>query len=159
MTRQTVLLIALLLSLAVNLLVAGVVIGRHSTGGREAPPGVWAAQELPPEARRLVRQRMRDQIESVRPLRSELREAREAIRLAIVSEDYDPQALKDALARLRAIDGRYKALLHGSMADIAAELPRAQRIALLRSAMRRGAPGGRPGAEPPEGPPRDARDR
>ena len=154
MNRQTALLLALLLSLAVNLLVAGVVIGRHSAGGREPPPAAWAARELPAEARRLVRQRMRSQIESVRPLRRELGESQAAIRAAITAEDYDPQALKDALAKLRTIDARYKALLHDSVAEIAADLPRAQRIALLRAAMRRGEPGGPPGQGPPGGPPR-----
>ena len=155
MTRQTALLVALLLSVAVNLLVAGVFIGRHGAGAREAPPAAWAARELPAEARLLVRERMRDQIESVRPLRLELREARLAIREAITAENYDPQALKDALARLRAIDGRYKGLLHDSVAEIAAELPREQRIALLRAAMRRNEPGGPPpGKGGPGGPPR-----
>ena len=64
------------------------------------------------------------------------------------------EALKDALARLRAVDERYKALLHDSVANIAAELPREQRIALLRTAMRRGAGDGPPDIGGPGRPPR-----
>jgi uncharacterized membrane protein len=102
---------------------------------------------------------MQDRIESVRPLRRELRDAQAAVRLAITAEDYDPQKLKDALARLRTVDGRYRALLHDSVADIAADLPREQRIALLHTAIRRGEPGGPPDRGPLERVPRDARGR
>jgi uncharacterized membrane protein len=141
MSRQSALLLALLVSVSVNLLVAGVLIGRSSVGVRETPPAAWVARELEPEARRLVRDRLRQETGNVRPLRRDLADAHRAVREAMSAEDYDAQTLKDALARLRAVDGRYRQLLHDNVAEIAAQLPREQRVALLRAAMQRGGVG------------------
>lgn len=141
MNRQSALLLALLVSVAINLLAAGVMIGRGTAGPPVTPPAAWAARELEPEARRLVRDRMRREVGNVRPLRRELADAHRAIREAISAEDYSARALKDALARLRTVDGRYRQLLHDNVAELAAELPREQRVALLRAAMQRGSAG------------------
>ncbi|MEL7043462.1 MAG: periplasmic heavy metal sensor [Pseudomonadota bacterium] len=159
MTRNNALLLALLLSVAVNLLVAGIVLGKmgFERGHPEPPPVAWAARELSPETRRLVRRRMVEQLEAVRPLRRELRSAHSRVRRAVSAEDYDPKALKDALAELRRVTNRYQELLHNNLAEIAAGLPPEERSALARAAMLRdrgGEPGIGGGRRRPPPPPR-----
>ncbi|MEM1190806.1 MAG: periplasmic heavy metal sensor [Pseudomonadota bacterium] len=159
MTRNNALLLALLLSVAVNLLVAGIVLGRMGLerGHHEPPPAAWAARELSPETRRVVRRRMVEQLEAVRPLRRELRSAQSGVRRAVSAEDFDPQALKDALAELRRVTNRYQELLHNNLAEIAAGLPPEERSALVRAAMLRdrgGEPGMGGGRRRPPPPPR-----
>ena len=137
MSRQSLLVLALVLSLGLNLVVAGVAIGRKGREPPAPPPMAWAARDLAPETRQLVRLRMRDEVEAVRPLRRELREAHAAVRRAVSATDYDPAALKAALGRLRSVNDRYRQLLHDNVADLAAELPPQERMALLRSALQR----------------------
>lgn len=149
MTRQNALLTALLISVAINLVIAGVVLGRLGAPRGEPPPAAWAARELGPETRRLVRERMRGQLPEVRPLRREMREARQAVRAAVTVEDFDPAALRASLARLRDAGNRYEQFIHENLADIAASLTREEREALVRAALERRAERPRPQRRPP----------
>ncbi len=156
MSRRTTLIGALVVSVALNLLIAGVLIGRFSSRHPPTPPpGAWAAGELSAETRSRVREHMARQMESVRPMRRELRDAQDGIRAAVLAEPYDPEALKAALARLRSVTSRYQQLLHEGLAEIAAELPVEERGALVRTALERAHGGGRP---PGPGRPGDRRD-
>lgn len=132
------LLLALLVSLSVNLLVAGVLLGRRGAPPPEAPPFAWAAQQLEPATQRLLRQRMRQQLPAVRPVRAEMSRATNAVRLAVDTPDFDPEALARALADMRTATSRYQQLMHEGIVELAKELPREQRVALARSAMQRG---------------------
>jgi uncharacterized membrane protein len=150
MTRQNALLLALLCSVAMNLLVAGVVIGR--AGGeppREPPPMAWAARELEPEVQQMLRSRMRKMLPSVRPLRREIRSANLEVRRAMGRDEFDREVAGAALARMRAATNRYQALLHENLIEVAAELPVEQRATLLRAALNRGGGGGKPPHLPP----------
>ncbi len=147
MSKQNLLLLVLIVSVSVNLLVAGVVIGRAGVKRPpEPPPAAWAAEQLDPATRQLVRRRMGEQMQTVRPLREEMRAATRDIRRAVSAEPYDPVAMADALARLRDVKGRYEALIHDSFAELSADLPKRQRVALLRAALERRMQG-QPGAQ------------
>ncbi len=139
MTRSNLLLAALVVSVAINLLVAGIVIGR---GGIRPPPGPspaeWMAGNLDQETRQKVRQRMARQASDVRPIRQELRRAMGELRTAVQAEEYDPQAMDDALTRMREARGRYERFFHDNLVELSGELNKAQRIALLRTALQRG---------------------
>lgn len=139
MTRSKLLLVALMVSVAINLLVAGIFIGR---GGIRPPPGpspaAWMAADLDQETRQKLRQRMAGQASDVRPIRQELRRAMGDLRAAVRAEDYDPQAMADALARMREARGRYENFLHNNLVELSGELNREQRMALLRTALQRG---------------------
>jgi uncharacterized membrane protein len=154
MRRYKLLLAALFVSVAVNLLIAGIVVGRMGGAPKHPgePPGAWAAAPLSPESRRLVRERMAQERATVRPLRLDLRAAQGAVRRAVMAEPFVTDDLKAALAQLREVEARYRRFLHDGLAEVAAELPPAERAALLRAALARDRLANRrPG---PAGPPR-----
>ncbi|EAQ96730.1 periplasmic heavy metal sensor [Congregibacter litoralis] len=148
MKKSNLVVIALLLSVATNLLIAGFFIGK-TRGPVEPPPMAWMAEEMAPETRRMVRRQMREQFPQVRPLREEMRRAQGAVREAVSAEDFDPEALASALERSREVSARYQALIHKNLIDISADLPREQRMALARAALERGQRAKRP-HRPPE---------
>ena len=130
MNKQQLLVVALLVSVGVNLLIAGVVIGRAGKGPRPPmgpPPMEWVARELPPETKRVVMQEMRARQADFKPLRSELRTATQAVR----------RALADALTEVRRVSIRYQELIHESLVGVTADMPRVQRIAVARAALAR----------------------
>jgi uncharacterized membrane protein len=136
--------------MAVNLLVAGVLMGRvGAKPPEEAPPMAWAARELDPEVQQLVRRRMREALPNVRPVREEMRSASIELRRLMAADDFNPEAAKAALARMRAVTDRYQQLVHENLVELAAELPKEQRAALLRAALHRG--GGVESPRPPGG--------
>ncbi|MFT7286204.1 MAG: putative membrane protein [Halieaceae bacterium] len=140
MSRQGWLLLTLVVSLSLNLLVAGFVIGRGSSARPPGPPPMdWMAQEVAPETRALLRSRMRQQVQRVRPLREDMRRATGAVRRAVGAENFDPEALAAALAEMRRLSADYQALMHENLVALSAELPREQRIALAGAALQRDA--------------------
>jgi uncharacterized membrane protein len=151
MNKSTALLAALIVSVGINLLIAGVFLGRMGMPRNEPPPAAWTARDLSPETRGLVRDRMREQLPRVRPLRREMREAQGAVRAAVLAEDFDPAALRAALANLREVGNRYEEFIHENLAEVAASLSPQEREALVQAALeRRG--GGDRGPRPPPPP-------
>jgi uncharacterized membrane protein len=138
MNRHSLILAGLLMSLAVNLLIAGFFIGNHRGARPEPPPMAWATEQLSPETQRRLRGQMRAQLSEVRPLREDMRKAQAAVRKAVAAEDYDPQVLALALEKSREVSERYQALIHKNLVEVSAELPKDQRIALARAALQRG---------------------
>lgn len=147
MNNKSLLVVALLVSLAVNLLIAGVVIGRKGAPPPEPPPMAWAAQRMDAATQRLVRQRMRERLPVVRPLREAMRRANMRLQRVLGAEELDPQALADALKQLRDASVAYQAEIHANLVNLAAELPREQRTALVAAALSRER-GMRPAAGP-----------
>lgn len=137
MNSRNVLLLALVVSVSVNLVIAGVVIGHRGGPRGEPPPMLWAAQTLEPETRRLVRGQMRMQMPRVRPLRERVRRAHAAVQKAVMAENYDPEALGAALAELREAGGDYEAFVHANLVEMSAGLNEAQRRALVGAALQR----------------------
>lgn len=138
MSRQNALILALLVSLSINLLIAGFVLGRSGGGPRpEPPPMGWVARELDKETRTMVRKRMREQLPVIRPLRQEMGRAMADVRKAVVARDYDAQALAEALARVRELSDRYQTFMHENLVEISQDLPRDQRIAISRAILER----------------------
>lgn len=150
MNKQQTILLALVLSLAANLLIAGVLIGRASRPAPE-PPMAWAAQELTPQLRSEVRQRLKERAPRVRPLRAQMRDAMQAVRRLAAEDEFDPQAMRQALARLREAEAAYQAFMHEEVLNLAASVDREARLSILGRALH---PGGRPprggdGGKPP----------
>jgi uncharacterized membrane protein len=137
MNKQHVLILALLVSLAVNLLIAGMVLGRLGGPRHGPPPMEWAGREMDPQTRTEVRRRLREQQDVFRPMRRDMVAASAAVREALAAEAYDPQVLAAALAEMREVTGRYQQLMHENLVAISADLPREQRLALGQAALQR----------------------
>lgn len=159
---------ALFVSIAANLLLAGVIGGaalstaRHeraaATQAVVRAPNLRAVLEaVPAERRQQVRAKVIAAWREGRPARSAAREARaEVYRLA--NEDvYDPAAVKAAFARVREADAKVAAQVQETVADALAGLSVEERRAVLREMARRRALGGRrlmaPDRAPPDAPP------
>ncbi|GEM_PF-4640305 len=137
MSRQGFLIVALLVSLAVNLLVAGVVLGHWHHRDSRPPPMAWATDSLTEETRQIVRQRMRSQFPKVRPLREAMRSAVQDVRQAAGAEPFDPAAMNQALEAMREVTAQYQDLMQENAVELAAQLPAEQRLALLRAVLQR----------------------
>ncbi|MEM6606476.1 MAG: periplasmic heavy metal sensor [Pseudomonadota bacterium] len=142
MSRTAVLSLALGVSLTINLLVLGFVIGRNSVGSegaaeRRAAPMEWAAQKLEPGTQRLVRQQLRKRLREVRPIRRDMQAAKRAVQRAITADEYSAKELESALAELRDASARYQTLIHSSLVQVSQGLTKEQRIAVARAAIDR----------------------
>jgi uncharacterized membrane protein len=156
---------ALFVSLAVNLLLVGVVGGAALSGFRQdravaekavarAPNMRALLDSLPPERAQAIRS---DVVKTWREARDERRAARaariELYRLA-GAEPYDVAAVKAAFARMRAADGEVARQFQDVVADSMAKMTPVERREMLRSlARQRGGRDRRPLIE--DTPPRD----
>lgn len=138
MNRRSLILGVLLVSLALNLFLAGLLIGRASRAPAKAePPMAWAAQSLSTQQRQRVRRHFAEKQDEVRALRQTMRKATGRVRKAATAEPLDKNELQDALAELRGVQADYQAFMHNNMAEVAASLPREQRMAFLRQALQK----------------------
>ena len=131
--------LALALSVAVNLLVGGALLGRQFRSPPGPPPPMaWALRDLEPSLRETLRPRLRERLAEAQPVRRELRLALQALSEALRQEPMDRAAASAALAKLRDSGVRYQAVLHESLLDILAVMPAERRKAAMRAAMRGG---------------------
>lgn len=100
----------LVASLALNLLVLGAFAGAYFFGPRHGP-GRWGAtpmefglmhfsRKLPEERRNGVREVLREGRKAAKPLREDLRKAREAAALVLGSPDYTTEKMQAALEQI-----------------------------------------------------------
>jgi len=134
------LVMALVLSLAVNMVLIGTAGGfllRHS--GDLAGPGaaplipnlLGYASTLPEERRKDLWTRTESERVGVRALRRALREAREEFHQALAAEPFDPQRFAAAQDRLLEADRKAREKVHRLYAEIAANLTAAERREFL----------------------------
>lgn len=151
----------LFISVAVNLLALGVIVGGYVAGvrlEREAPEAVVARMPgtrafmaaLPPETRAKVRVELADSWTESRETRRAAAQARRDAFDAAGAEPYDAARVRAAFARLRAADQAAIGVFHDNVAEAFARLtPQERREAL--EALRRAPPARRaniaPGAE------------
>ena len=116
--------VVLVLSLGLNLLVLGAVLGHAWRGGfdRGPPPLAWGLRTLSPEARAQVMPRLRENLQESRAQRRALRQAGEAVEAAVGREPFDRPGLTEALAELRGATNAYQQQMHERALDVLAEL-------------------------------------
>lgn len=136
--------IALIVSLGLNLLVAGVVASAawHLRGGGFGHGGriTGFIETLPPERSQVLRQIVENSRQTIRPLRQEMRqERREAARL-FAAEPLDSQALSGAGARLADLEMRLRQAYGQLMTELADKMTAEERRAFIewRESRRRG---------------------
>ncbi|WP_420428092.1 periplasmic heavy metal sensor [Algiphilus sp.] len=121
--------VALLASLAVNLLAAGWVLGQRVAAPQHMERGMLRhmARHLPAEVRAPLREAMRERRRPLFDAFRDVRQARQAVRAALAREPFDAAALEAALARQRAGTAALQQLMHGAMVQTATRLPPEQR--------------------------------
>jgi len=145
----------LFVSVALNLLIIGGVVGAWGAGVRlqreadsraivERMPGVRAfLLALPPETRAVMREEMAASWGESRAARQAASQARRDAFVAAATEPYDAARVREAFERLRAADQAAVAIFHNNVVDGFAELtPEERREAL--EALRTAPPATRP---------------
>lgn len=140
---------ALTVSVVVNLLLAGFVVGRMS-GDFGFRDGMGAAPKMP-QLRFLEDDRRREVTRgletrnALKPILRELRRSQGDIRAAFLAEPFEQEALSAALAKFRRHLEESQALSHGKLVAVAARLTPDERHRLARTLdRRRGQPDKRP---------------
>lgn len=135
--------IALAVSVALNLFIAGFFVargvsgrgmhgGRHHHGPFLGPRALLEAGG--PEAEPLVEGLMKRHGPELRKERGALRSARRGVHDALSREPFDAAALERALAELRARTGSSQAQMHEALVELARQLPAEQRKRLAKRA-------------------------
>lgn len=135
--------ILLVVSLGMNLLVVGMVIGSAFGHRKDDRPDLFFGggmrpyvASLPDSQRAHVRDRLMHSREAVREARQELRQSAEGVRDAITAEPFDAGALNAAFAAQRSVYDGIAARGHHALVEILAgmtDAERAQFIAKLKS--------------------------
>lgn len=126
---------ALVVSLTLNVLVAGAVAGwawrRHA---EPDPAHRFSLGALSRDGRPMERDRARDVLRSRGPAFEQARRtvetARQAVRDAVTADPFAPEALSAALADLRAAETAVSAQRHGALVDLAQGLSPERRAEL-----------------------------
>lgn len=138
----------LVVSLAVNALVLGVVLrsmwhlrsaAAMSVDGLPSTFGSYVRQ-LPQQRQEELRRDLTEGRPRIFALRRELRQARQDAAQKFVAEPFDKAAFAAALARIRTAETGLRELMQSRMPDIAASMSLEERRAFLRWWDRRGGP-------------------
>jgi uncharacterized membrane protein len=138
------LVLALLVSIGLNLLVAGMLAGRALWGGPALAPMPlslgWVIRDLDDETRTALRPRLIDHARQARPLRRDVHEAQREFNRLLQSEEVEQAELQNALNNLRQSADRYEKAMHDMMAEIIVGLEPDQRRRIARFLQRKPGP-------------------
>lgn len=129
------LVIALITSLAINLVfigaLAGRIISRQHAGPMPRHLG-WMLRELDPQIRQQLLPQMQDYAEQVRPLHKSLRQAQHSLRSVLATEPLDVEALTAALNELQKTSNILQTSMHEEIVTLASQLGPEQRMRIAR---------------------------
>ena len=144
MVKQRWINVALVVSLALNLLVAGAFLGRWLKGHSDhRGPLAWATKTLDTNTRERLRPILEENRAATRELRRHIRIASEEVRDAIRAEPFDEARLAKALVNLRAVSGQYQEVVHTVALKTLATLTADERGRIGALLLRPAPPGGR----------------
>jgi len=120
----------LIASMAVNLLLAGLIVGHvvRSDGGRELPLA-WAFKDVSPEIREKVRPIIRPQVGDILSERRALRRQERELRRLLQSESLTREELETALSDMRVATNQFHEKLHKIGVDALMSLDAGERAA------------------------------
>ena len=134
------LIIALVCSVAANLLVIGGIIGHFVSGPNSRPfPSHlgWMVSDLDEDTRKILRPILRQYAEHARPLRREMAEAQKKLEAALTREPLDDDQVQRALDKLQRVSSANQSNLHMQMISIMRELKPEERVRALHYMHRR----------------------
>lgn len=133
--RHKTILLVLLMSLALNLFLVGILTAR-SLAPQERPPAPmamsWLVRDMDDVTRQSLQPQLQTNAEQLRPLRAEMFRAQREVNRLMISEPLDQAALLDAFAVLRDANLQYQALSHQQLVQLSAQLSAEQRQQALR---------------------------
>ena len=129
--------LALIVSLVINLLLAGFVIGRLSQGPMAVGPDPTMAfprfaADLPEERRREVRPQIRSHLAALRPNRRALHSARQQINAAIVADPFEADVLETALADMHQAQTQLSKSAQKTFVQFIGSLSQAERVQFVQ---------------------------
>ncbi len=136
MNKARLVSIALVVSISINLLFIGAIIGRVMMHQGPGQPFGWAIRNLDPETRERLRPQLKQFAETSQPIRREMRIARADFNQLLAAEEIDQAALAHALEKLRNITLRYQSSRHEQMITLLKEFEPEQRQQVARFLMR-----------------------
>ena len=143
-TRTKTLSVALFVSLALNLFIGGAMVGRwgwhggyHEGGGRHWGAKFWLGRALGEEAAPKVEKLWEAHRAQLQPLRTEAKQAREAIHATLAADPFDAEAYTAALDASLEKRTAIRASHHAFMIELATTLSPAQRAKLAEFATHR----------------------
>lgn len=110
-------LVLLVVSVMLNLFIAGVITGRM--GGASG----LALASLPREIRTVVRQELAAERQALLSAVREMRAARREVRAALIADPFDERATEAAFERLRRATDRVQVVMHAAFVRAADRLP------------------------------------
>lgn len=122
----------LIASMAVNLLLAGLIVGHvvRGDGGRELPLA-WAFKDVSPEIREKVRPIIRPQVADILSERRTLRRQERELRRLLQSETLTREELETALSDMRVATNQFHEKLHKIGVDVLMSLDAGERAAAV----------------------------
>lgn len=118
--------ILLFLSLALNLLLVGVLAGRmmtHHPPPRPLPSDLnWLTNDISMESRRKLKTEMAKHRGETRSLRHSMFEAQKKFNQLLQDENLDETRLKEALSRIRDTSSQFQAAIHDQMIPLLIEM-------------------------------------
>lgn len=123
--------ITLVVSLAINLVLIGAIVGRISAGSdstRPFPPHLgWVLRSLDSEKRQQLKPKLREQARDTRQARQQLRETQQAVTQLLLEDPLDEAALKAKLETLRSLSAKSQQDMHTALLGIMGQLSAAER--------------------------------
>ena len=116
-------------SIALNLLLAGLIGGHMLREGRHSPPPLaWAFKEVPKGVREKARPILREHSRQVIAARRDVRQSERALRNLLQSENLSREELEVGLADMRRSTAAYHELIHEVGIDVLLSLDPKQRM-------------------------------
>jgi uncharacterized membrane protein len=136
--------IILIVSLAANLFLAGLVAGDWIMGrvGPRPPFGPatnfgWMRHAIGSDAEKIIEPVMQQHRDAMRRQMEGVRATRRDVGAALTAEPFDRARLESALARLRSQAAEAQTAFHGTFVDVVSNLTPEQRAALAKESQRR----------------------
>ncbi|MCH8265383.1 MAG: periplasmic heavy metal sensor [Proteobacteria bacterium] len=150
MNKTKLILLALLVSVAVNLFFIGGIGYRASRlqafSGRPFPPNVgWIVRDLSEERRSELASFLERSADEIGPMRGQMFAAQRQVNQLMAAPEFDSEAINQAFAELREVNLRYQALSHEQSIALLNELTAQERQMALEFVNRRGPRDGRDG--------------
>ncbi len=116
-------------SMALNLLLAGLIGGHMLREGQQSPPPLaWVFKEVPKGVREKARPILREHSREVIAARRDVRQSERALRKLLQSENLTRDELEAGLAEMRRSTADYHKLIHEVGIDVLLSLDPKQRI-------------------------------